>query len=494
MTLAEASAELDLIEAELSRRSLLAFTRYTFPRYEANWHHAVIARALDRVLAGEIRRLMLFIPPQNGKSELVSRRFPAYVLGKQPDRKIIACSYSDDLATDMSRDVQKIIDSDEYRVLFPQTRLATGRDLEARKSDHFEVVNRRGYYKSVGIMGSITGKTADLAIIDDPIKNRAEAESLAYRERVWDQFVSSFYSRQFGAEVPIVICQTRWHQDDLAGRLLSLAERDPGADQWTVLSLPAISEGPQPDDPRTVGEPLWPEKYPLVELQKRRAMSGEYNWSALYQQQPTPTEGGLIKRAWWQWYDPSTPPQHFSEIVISVDTALKAKESNDYSAAGVWGMSGPDAFGLKVIRGHWDYPELIRQLRDLHRWVTETWRNVHPMLLIENAGAGPDAVAELKLELSGVIAETPKGEKIQRVHAILPFIEAGNVWLPGRATPSGKVDSAMRELPSWVEPFVEECAAFPFGTHDDQVDQMTQALRRLHRPRRTYGLAELQGL
>lgn len=230
------------IKAELSRRTLLTFTTFTRPDYEINWHHRVVANALDRVLAGACRRLMIFEPPQNGKSEQVSRRFPAYALGKNPNLRIIACSYGDSLAQDMSRDVQRIIDSPEYHVLFPNVRLAESRDVEKRTQGQFDVVGGTGYYIATGIMGSMTGKSSDIGIVDDPCKNREEAESEVYRDKVWEQYRSAFATRQFGSEGSIIVCMTRWHTDDLAGRLLSLAQENPDADQWEVLNFQAIKE------------------------------------------------------------------------------------------------------------------------------------------------------------------------------------------------------------------------------------------------------------
>lgn len=242
ISIADAVLELQAIEAEVCRRTLLAFTSFTWPEYEINWHHRIIAAALDKVLDGSIRRLMIFMPPQNGKSELVSRRFPAYVLGRKPNTRIIACSYSMSLAEDMSRDVQRIMSSSEYITLFPKTKLGEGRDPEKRTQRQFDVVGHKGYYVAAGVDGSITGKTADIGIIDDPIKNSAEAYSETYRNNVWGFYKSAFTTRQFGSTGAIVLCQTRWHEDDLAGRLLSLAKENLEADQWEIISLPAIKE------------------------------------------------------------------------------------------------------------------------------------------------------------------------------------------------------------------------------------------------------------
>lgn len=249
--LVEASEELDAIEAELARRSLLAFTKYTFADYEINWHHEIVAEALERVLNGKCRRLMIFQPPQNGKTEQVSRRFPAYVFGRKPDTKIIACSYNASLAQSISRDIQKIMSTDKYRTLFPGTHLAevrfekdpvTGRRLHAEKrtQGQFDIVGHKGSYLAAGIDGPITGQTSAIGLIDDPCKNRQEAESETYRDRVWQWYRSAFATRQFGSEGSIIICLTRWHTDDLAGRLLRLQEENINADQWEVLNFPAI--------------------------------------------------------------------------------------------------------------------------------------------------------------------------------------------------------------------------------------------------------------
>jgi hypothetical protein len=185
---------------------------------------------------------MIFMPPQNGKSELVSRRFPAYAFGRNPNLRIIACSYSDSLAQDMSREIQRIMSTPEYALLFPHSRLAESRDAEKRTQGQFDVVGGTGYYIASGIMGSITGRTSDIGIIDDPVKNREEAQSETYRDRVFEQYKSAFATRQFGSSGAIVLCMTRWHTDDLAGRLLKLADDNADADQWEVLNFTAVRE------------------------------------------------------------------------------------------------------------------------------------------------------------------------------------------------------------------------------------------------------------
>jgi hypothetical protein len=276
------------------------------PGYQVNWHHAIVAEHLDRWVRGDIRRLMLFMPPRNGKSELVSRRLPAYILGRDPEAQIIACSYGADLASALNRNVQRIIDNPAYARVFPDTRLnssnvrAAAQESYLRNSDTFEVVGHQGTYVSAGVGGAITGKGFQYGIVDDPIKNRDEADSPTYRAKVYDWYTSTFYTRQEGDDARILLTVTRWHEDDLAGRLLALADADPAADRWEVLSFPAIAEGPNPHDPREPGDPLWPAKYPLTRLASMRATMGARDWTALYQQRPAPSEGAMFRREWFK--------------------------------------------------------------------------------------------------------------------------------------------------------------------------------------------------
>ena len=450
MPLTKIGAELEAINKELARRSLLSFTSYTWPSYEVNWHHRVVAAKLDKVLAGECRRLMILEPPQNGKSEQVSRRFPSYALGRRPNLRIIAGSYSDSLAQDMSRDVQRIIDSVAYRELFPGTRLAEASDSEKRTQGQFDVVGKRGYYIATGIMGSMTGKTADLGIIDDPIKNRAEAESETYRERVWEQYKSAFATRQFGSEGAIVICLTRWHEDDLAGRLLRLAEENPDADQWDVLSLPAIAETRQAYDPRQVGEALWPAKYPLEELKRRRAGIGEYDFASLYQQRPAPAGGGLFKREWFKTVD-AVP--------------VNARRARGWDTAGTemggdWtvGVRVAEADGVfyveHVVRGQWGPGDVDRIIKGTAQVDGKACVQREEK---EGGSAGVAVIATRTKTLVGYDYEGVgiSGNKITRARPFRAQCEAGNVRI-------------LRG--DWNTKYLDELCTFPTGKHDDQVD------------------------
>jgi len=450
----------EAIEAALARRSLVRFTSYTLPGYEVNWHHRVVGSYLDRVLAGEIRRLMVFMPPQNGKSELVSRRFPAYALGKNPDLRIVATSYSASLACDMSRDVMRIMETDAYASLFPETRLPTQADTETRTAMHFEIVGRRGYYRAAGVGGGITGKTANIGIIDDPVKNRDDAESEAYRKSVWGWYTSTFYSRLFGDTGAIIICLTRWHEDDLAGRLLKMMREEPGADQWTVLNFPALAEAQRhPDDPREVGEPLWPSKYPIAELQRRQIVSGEYDWSALYQQRPSPPGGAMFKRHWFQPVD-AVPAQ--------------ARRVRGWDKAGS-NASGDWTAGVKVAEhGGIYYIEDVKRDRlssgARNRMILQAAHedgSACHIRLEQEPGSGGKESAEISVrELAGFVvrAKPSTTDKVSRARPLASQAEAGNVRLVKGP---------------WNRAFLDEMTAFPFGEFDDQVDGASSAFNEL---------------
>lgn len=460
----EAATELDRIEAGLARLSLVDFTSYTKPDYEVNWHHRLVAAKLDEVLAGTCKRLMIFEPPQNGKSEQVSRRFPAYALGRNPRLRIIACSYSDSLAQDMSRDVQKIMSTSEYGVLFPGTRLAESRDPEKRTQGQFDVVGRVGYYIAAGIMGSITGKTSDIGIIDDPVKNRAEAESEVFRDRVWDQFKSAFMTRQFGSEGAIILCMTRWHEDDLAGRLLSLAAENPDADQWEVLDLPAVAEAVRPWDPRQPGEALWRSKYPLAELRKRRASLGEYDWSALYQQHPAPSGGGLFKETWFAGRILDVPPA-IMRLARGWDTA-GTENAGDWTCGVKIGeeFSKDNNTGELKSTGRFIVADVQRKqlgpdgVDKLMRLTTELDGMACAQREEKEGGSSGGAVVMARAKtLVGYDYKFVQisGSKVTRSKPFRAQCEAGNVWL-------------LRG--DWNAEYIKELCGFPTGKHDDQVD------------------------
>jgi len=446
---------------ELARRNIAAFALYTDCNYQINWHHKLICRYLTAFAQKKLRRLMVFMPPRHGKSELVSRKLPAFLLGRDPNCSIIATSYSADLAQRMNRDVQRIIDSPEYGAVFPETSLygknirivANGSFL--RNSDIFEVVGHRGTYRSAGVGGGITGMGADYIIMDDVIKNREEANSLTYREKLWDWYTSTLYTRQ-EKDASILLTVTRWHEDDLAGRLLKAAASGNG-DKWDVLSLPAIKEYEDcPYDPRVIGAALWENKFNLDKLADIKKTIGTYNWAALYQQRPSALEGNLFKREWWKYY--IVMPSGFDEIIISADCAFKGSDDSDYVVIQVWGRKGAMRYLIDQVRDKMTFSATIVTMRNLsYKWPT-AYRK-----LIEDKANGTAVIDTLKSEITGLIPVNPEGGKIVRAQAASPLVEAGNICIPAPA------------IAPWISDFIEEFASFPNGAHDDQVDSMTQA-------------------
>ena len=429
-----------------------------------NWHHLLVCNYLDRFIAKEIRRLMIFMPPRHGKSELVSRKLPAFIFGKSPDARIIATSYSADLARQMNRDVQRIMSSDAYRRLFPASYLfdknvrtiADGSYL--RNADIFEIVKHGGSYRCAGVGGGITGMGGDYIIIDDPIKNREEANSPAYRNRLWDWYTSTLYTRQ-EKDAGILLTLTRWHEDDLAGRLIEAAKSADG-DRWEIVSLPAIREDAEcPYDPRDEGAPLWANKYDLQSLYTTKATIGSYDWAALYQQRPSPGEGGVFKREWWRRWD--ALPSDLYDYLQSWDCTFKDSDSSDYVVGQVWARSESAParrYLLDQVRGRMTFTETLNAIRGLSAKWPQTERK-----LVEDKANGSAVIDMLANEIPGIIPVEPKGGKVVRANASTANVEAGNVFIPSAA------------IADWVSDFVEELAAFPSGAHDDQVDAMSQA-------------------
>jgi len=266
------------VGAEWASRKLVRFTELTNPLYSCASHHVRIAEHLEAVERGDIDRLMIFMPPRHGKSELASRRFPAWCLGRDPTRQIIAASYNSDLASDFGRDVRNIVASEEFAQVFPSVGLRPDSKAANRMN-----TNHGGSYIAAGVGTAVTGRGAHIALIDDPLKDREEADSEVQRNKVWAWYQSTLFTRLM-PKAAIILIQTRWHEDDLAGRLL-----EQNAGEWTILDLPAVDEQ---------GKALWPEWYDIPALERIKATIGPREWSALYQQRPQPDEGTFFQREW----------------------------------------------------------------------------------------------------------------------------------------------------------------------------------------------------
>lgn len=443
------------VRREIARRSLHEFIQYINPEYITSHFSAAVCDALDRFIVrminGERPVIILGAPPQHGKSDIVSRYLPAYFFGKYPDMRVAGLSYGKDLASDMNRDVQRIMMSDEYRVLFPATSLNARRvvtiEIEAkRNSETFEIVGRRGTYISQGVGGPLTGKKVDLGIIDDPIKNAKEALSPTTKQSVWNWYVSTFKTR-LSKNSGEIIMATRWATDDLSGRVI---ENNPRA---VVLEFPAINEQ---------GEALVPELHPLDKLLETKAILGDYFWSAMYQQKPKPGDGQIFHEEFARYYLPKDLPDTFDEVIHSWDMTFKDSDGTDYVVGQVWGKKGANVYLLYQIRKRMSFTETLKAVKLLVEKYPQARRK-----LVEDKANGPAVIDSLKSTVSGLVPVEPDGSKIARAHACTAEWEAGNVWLPHK------------DIAPWVTETVEEITTFPFAGHDDTVDAMTQALRYL---------------
>ena len=470
----------EAVQQEMARRSLLKFTEYTFPDYRANWHHALVAKYLDKWMRGEIQRLIITEPPQHGKSEQVSRRTPAKLLGDNPDLRIISASYSTQLAHKMNRAVQRIIDTKEYRDIYPNTRLSAENIRSnafgswLRNTDEFEIVDRRGSYRSAGVGSGITGMPADYGIIDDPIKSRKEAESAVIRESIWEWYTDVFRSRMSSERASILVTQTRWHEDDLVGRLLQQQEEEDLAEHWVLLNIPAIREtefDTVEEDPRSIGDALWPDRYSEDYLATTRVTMGSYAFSALYQGRPTPLEGGSIKARWFKFY--KALPQTFDQVMQSWDCAFKDTETSSYVVGQVWGKNGPDRYLLDQVRKRLTFTETLDEIGKLR----VKWPQTRGTL-IEDKANGTAVIDVLKQKYTGIIARNPTDSKFGRLQAVSPIVEAGNVWLP--------------EYEDFTDEFVREVTQIPFYPTDDQADAFSQMLDYWDSGYRPGGFAEYE--
>lgn len=433
--------------AELARRHLADLGVLAIPGYRRARHSDLLCEYLEAVAKGEIERLIVTLPPGHGKSTSVSRLLPAWFLGHHPRMTVILGSHSAELAEGHSRAARAIVASPAFP--FP----------EVAVSSHSAAVNRwqttaGGSMIAVGVGGGVTGWRADLAVCDDPIADREQADSPAYRDRVWRWWQESFLTRlQPGGR--IVLLHTRWHPSDLIGMVLD----SPGADRWTVLNLPARAE--DEDDPlgREIGEPLWPEAFDMEWCERKRLDVGERGWAALFQGRPTPQEGNLFRREWLAGRYDRLPEK--VRMVTGVDASFGQGVNSDYSAAVTVASDGASYFVLDVQEGRWHFAELLEQLRR----VNERW---HPSeIVVEDVGAGRSALQELRRASDlPTVPVKPNGSKVARAESIAPLLENGRVLFPTQAS-------------RWRAELIEELAAFPAVKHDDCTDAFVYALRRL---------------
>ena len=446
--LSSVDAAEELLKRRQARRNLLSFCQYTFPEYQDANHIVALAEKLEAIERGENKRLIVIIPPRHGKSELISLRFPCWYMGKHPEDYIVQAGYAESIALTHSRQARDIFISPKMHNVFPEIRHRPERPgqeivIPERQAAHEWGTRQGGSYYAVGIGGGLTGRGFNLGIIDDPVKDEEEATSQVIRDRVWDWYQKVFRTRA-EPDATIIVVMTRWHQDDLVGRLLRQAREDPTSDRWEVLHFRAIEEG----------QALWPQRYPMPALEKIRASIGSRAFTALYQGDPTVAEGQIIKREWWKYYD-EVP--NLVRKIHSWDTAFKEKAQNDYSVCTVWGEAQNGYYLLDVWRGKVEFPELKRVAIALDA------RDSPSAVPVEDKASGQSLIQELQRDTRiPVIPFKVDRDKVARAYAVTPLMEAGKVFLPRSAR--------------WLFDYIEELSSFPNAEHDDQVDSTTQAL------------------
>jgi predicted phage terminase large subunit-like protein len=455
-------AELDKL-SELKRRKLsqdrfLKFVQEVWPSFIAGRHHAKMADAFERVARGECKRLIINMPPRHTKSEFASYLLPAWFLGKYPHKKIIQCSHTAELAVGFGRKVRNLVDTEAYKTIFPDLALASDSKAAGRWN-----TNKQGDYFAIGIGGAVTGKGADVLIIDDP-HSEQEAALAEVNPDIYDKTYEWYTSGPRQRLQPggsIVIVMTRWSKRDLTGQILKDAAANDSIGEWEVIEFPAILPSEKP---------LWPEFWELEELLKVKRDVPNSKWMAQYQQNPVSESAAIVKREWWQEWPDDSPPQ-CDFILQSWDTAFEKTQRADYSACTTWGVFyHPDDAGieqaniilLNAFRDRMEFPELKRV-------AIEEYRDWDPdSVIIEKKASGAPLIYEMRSMGIPVQEFTPTrgNDKISRLNAVADIFASGRVWAPATR---------------WAEEVIDEVAEFPAGTHDDYVDTVSMAMHRFRR-------------
>ena len=446
-------AEVRLQTRTKAQKHFMPFAHHVYENFIEGKHHRIISKKLELVAQGKLKRLIINMPPRHSKSELASYLMPAWFLGRNPRLKIIQATMNTELATRFGRKVRDLIDDPYYQEVFPETDLKP----DSQAAGRWET-SKGGEYFAAGVGAAMTGRGADLLIIDDPHSEQDALSSTAY-DHAYEWYTSGPRQRlQPGGA--IIIVQTRWSKKDLTGRLLNEQAKDTMADQWDVIEFPAILPS---------GNPLWPEFWDKDELLGVKASLSPTKWNAQWQQNPTSEEVALIKRDWWRiWEKEDIPP--VSYILQSFDTAFSKRETSDYTAITTWGVFDPEEDGTEHIilldakKGRFNFPELKGEAMEQYDY----WEP--DMVLIEAKASGMPLADELLRINIPVTTYSPgrrkRGggvDKTTRMHMVAPIFEAGRVWAPDK---------------KFAEDVIEECAAFPNGEHDDLCDSMTMALIR----------------
>ena len=439
----------ELDTATKAKDNFLDFVKAVWPEFISGYHHKKIAEKFQLLKDKKLKRLIVNMPPRHTKSELASYLLPAWIMGHAPKTKIIQATHTGELAFRFGRKVRNLMDHEDYKRVFKDVELSA----DSKAAGRWET-NKGGEYFATGVGGAITGRGADLLIIDDPHSEQDALSETAF-DNAYEWYTSGPRQRLQPGGI-IVIVMTRWSTKDLTGRLVG-AQKEVKADQWDLIEFPAIF-------PKT-GNPIWPEYWKKDELLSVKASLNEQKWQAQWQQQPTSEEGSIIKREWWMKWEPDSPPNNIQHVIQSYDTAYSKKETADYSAITTWGVFTSEADGkvylilLDAVKGRWEFPELKRK-------ALEKYREFEPeTVIVEAKASGLPLTHELRQIGIPVTNFTPsKGnDKHVRVNAVAPVFEAGQIWVPDKR---------------WAQDVIEECAAFPFGDNDDYVDSTTQAVLR----------------
>ena len=437
---------LELLNArDACRDSFMEYIRYIWPSFIEGDHHRIIAEKLTRVAKGELKRLIVNMPPRHTKSEFASIYFPSWVMGLNPDMKIMQTTHTADLSINFGRKVRNLMDSDEYSNIFPKVSLAS----DSKSAGKWQT-SQGGEYFAAGVGGAIAGRGADLLIIDDP-HSEQDAMSLPLLDSCYEWYTSGPRQRLQPGGI-IVIVMTRWSTKDLVGKVLK-KQGDDYADQWEVIEFPAIM--PESDTP------LWPEFWKKEELLSVKASLPVSKWNAQWMQNPTAEEGSIVKREWWRRWETDVPA--YSYVIQSYDTAFSKKETADYSAITTWAvfeyLDQEQIILLDAKRVRLDFPELKKLAWEEYKY----WEP--DCILIEAKASGTPLTQELRRMGIPVTAYTPSRgqDKIARMNSVAPIFESGMVWCPDQ---------------DFADEVVEEMASFPYGDHDDLVDSTTQALMR----------------
>jgi predicted phage terminase large subunit-like protein len=441
------------VEREKAQVSFMEYVRMMWPGFVHGRHHALMAKKFEAIAKGEMKRVIINMPPRHTKSEFASYLLPSWFLGKNPTKKVIQCSNTADLAVGFGRKVRNLVDSEQYASVFPGVKLRQDSKAAGRWA-----TNKNGEYFAIGVGGTVTGKGADLLIIDDPHSEQEAAAASGNPEiyqKVYEWYTSGPRQRlQPGGA--IVIVMTRWGEADLTGRVLQDALKREKGEEWELIELPAIMPS---------GNPLWPEFWSIDELEALKEELPVSKWNAQYQQKPTGEEGALVKREWWKIWEREKPPR-CEYVIQSWDTAFTKSERSDYSACTVWGVFHMDedpknvnVILLEAYQERLEFPELKEKAFEMYNiWEPDT-------CIIEAKAAGSPLIFEMRRMGVPVQEYTPVrgNDKFVRINSVTDLFRSGKVWAPDTR---------------WAHELIEQMASFPNAAHDDLVDSSTQALIR----------------